>query len=159
MRFPNDAAARGSRPHSNRAMRKTVQSMMVAFLGRSFTSSLNTTRPDPCQPHGGAVKLKYRENRQRFCPKSLKGCPRARPSLSTTPFLLQEVAAARIAAFVQNHQPTFEQNPEARGPSNAVRSVSVVTAVKLTFLARLSRPFDGRHCDTVLAVRVIASII
>lgn len=81
------------------------------------------------------------------------------PILPTTPFLLHEIAATRTAAFVQYHHPSFEQNPEARGSSNAVRIVYVITAVKLTFLVRLSQPLDGRFRDTVLAVRVIASII
>lgn len=76
------------------------------------------------------------------------------PSPPATLSFLQEVGVARITAFVQFHHPSFEQNPEARGSSNVVRNACVVTAVKLTFLVRLSQPFDGKRRENELAVEL-----
>lgn len=157
--IPNISAGRGSGLCPNMAVRKTGQNDdgCIPRPVLHVFSDYHTARSIPCLWRCRQAKVSV-EPIENFA-QNHERCPRVHPSLSTTPFLLQEVAATRIAAFVQYHHPSFEQNPEARGSSNAVRIVCVVTAVKLTFLVRLSQPLDGRLRDTVLAVHVIASII
>lgn len=97
----------GFRP--NWAMRKTVRNSdgCIPRPVLFFSWSLNTTRPDPCHTHRGAVKLKHRDNRSEFCPKVFGQASRVVPKPFNHSSLPQEFTVARDAACNQCQHPSF----------------------------------------------------